>query len=193
MDTIGKPLTYVGQGNRDSIIIECHGTTLYTTLNNFIYVSQRGTRFSNLTIRARGFKALFVMKGGEVSAEDCVFTATKMKGDSYPACILVANGGAVALRRCVIVDSEGSGIWIYGESSLEDCLISGCKDSGLRVEGAPVVARRNTIVNNGGWGIQVGSGGGGIFADNDLQRNKRGAWDISEESLQSVQRSGNLE
>jgi parallel beta-helix repeat protein len=60
-------------------------------------------------------------------------------------------------------------------------------------DGAVVEVRGNRIVNNGGFGVRVEGRGKGVFENNDLRGNKKGAWDIQKDNLPNVQRSGNLE
>ena len=53
--------------------------------------------------------------------------------------------------------------------------------------------RQNRINKNGYEGIWIYENGGGIFEDNDLRDNIRGAWDIDDESEPNVKRARNLE
>jgi hypothetical protein len=195
--SIDKPLTFVGQGNRDTIVIEIHGNRLFSDAS-LVRIRAGGVRFANLTFRATERPTLIVETGGEVYAEDCTFTGPKKSDKEGWRDVGVEVHGVVSLRRCIITDCEADGVWIQSgkgtpRSILEQCLIIGCKGHGLSVLHGAVVARRNRIVNNSGAGIVVGEDGGGVFEDNDLRGNQNGAWSINNSSLPNVQRSNNLE
>jgi hypothetical protein len=197
---IDKVLSFIGQGKRDAIVIESRELRWLTLTNgSILHVVASGVRFTNLTLRAREGLALRVY--GEVIAEDCVITALKdSKGIGHGDGVWV--DGVATLRRCNIVNCADEGIVIHSKgkpaSVIEDCLISGCKRIGLAIHDGAVVARRNRIVNNGEYGINIDSSiiedNVSIIEDNDLRGNAKGAWsDMSEEVRKSVQQSGNLE
>jgi F-box protein 11 len=56
--------------------------------------------------------------------------------------------------------------------------------------GNPTV-RRSRINRNTYEAVSVGEGGRGVIEDNDLTGNKRGPWDIVEDSKPAVRRRGN--
>jgi parallel beta-helix repeat protein len=62
----------------------------------------------------------------------------------------------------------------------------------IRTGGSPTL-RRNRINRNDYEAVWVYEGGRGMIEDNDLTGNKRGPWDIAEDSKANVQRSGNRE
>jgi parallel beta-helix repeat protein len=53
--------------------------------------------------------------------------------------------------------------------------------------------RGNRISKNRYRGIWIFDGGSGTFEDNDLRDNSGGAWEIAEDCLPNVTRSGNME
>jgi hypothetical protein len=53
--------------------------------------------------------------------------------------------------------------------------------------------RRNRITSNGGQATWMHKGGQGVFEDNDLRENAKGAWLIAPECLKKVTRRGNQE
>jgi len=60
-------------------------------------------------------------------------------------------------------------------------------------KGGNPTLRRNKISDNGYEAVWVYEGGLGVFIENDLTGNKRGAWDIDESCLEHITREGNID
>jgi hypothetical protein len=59
--------------------------------------------------------------------------------------------------------------------------------------GGRLTVRRNRIVKNGYTAVHIHDGGSGVFEENDLQGNAKGAWDISPDCLDKVTLAQNRE
>jgi parallel beta-helix repeat protein len=216
--TINKPLELVGEGDRDVIVIEA---TDETFLPNFVpslsqyavvRVCATGVHLSNLSVRLKSRSvwlspgkddadSILVEGGGELRMDGCDITSS-VTGNSG----VWVKSGKVTLLHNHIHDCGFSGVVLEGtlaKAALEDNAIDNCgawQDIGggrlpaIHVkDGAVVTARGNRITNNGGFGVRVEGRGKGEFQENDLQGNKKGAWDIQKDSLLNVLRLGNRE
>jgi parallel beta-helix repeat protein len=87
-------------------------------------------------------------------------------------------------------------VYVYedGQGTLEDNDISGNALVGANIkEGGNPTVRRNRITKNGSEAIWITDGGSGTFENNDLRGNTKGPWDIAEDCLSNIKRSGNIE
>ena len=107
----------------------------------------------------------------------------------------MTNCGNSILRRNRIYDGKAGGVAISGggQVTLEDNEIFANKGYGVVITcyGNPIL-RRNCIIQNGDWGIAVGTDSG-IFEDNDLRGNAKGAWYIAAYCKPNVRRRDNKE
>ena len=108
----------------------------------------------------------------------------------------IKTEGNPALRRNRIHENEESGVYIHegGEGMLEDNDIFRNGRAGVRLgnSGKPTM-RRNRINRNGIVAIWSPFKGGGDIEDNDLRHNAYGAWNVSTDSEEKLNRSGNQE
>ena len=108
----------------------------------------------------------------------------------------IKEGGNPTLRGNRIHDGKESGLFINtnGLGFIEDNEIFGNALAGVSIQsGSKPVVRGNRINRNGYQAISIYGSGGGTFTDNDLRDNTRGAWDISDDNVKNVERSGNIE
>ncbi len=81
-----------------------------------------------------------------------------------------------------------------GQGTLEDNDIFAKVEAGVEIiEGSSLTLRRNPISQNAYEAIRVHNGGGGIFEDNDLRGNTKGAWKIAEDCETKITRKDNQE
>ncbi len=110
--------------------------------------------------------------------------------------IQIKEAGNPTVRGNKIHDGKGGGIYVYenGQGLIEDNDIFGNASAGITIgeAGNPTV-RGNRINKNVYEAVWVHNKGAGIIENNDLRQNKRGAWDISDDSRDLVKRSGNQE
>lgn len=131
---------------------------------------------------------------------------------------LFHDGATGVMDGCEAVGNALSGVEIKTDAAplLRDCTLRGNKQSGLFVyENGRGRVEGGRIEGNGKAGVTAAKGGapevvgcqitgntykavwiedatsGGVFRDNDLRGNARGAWDIAEGA--TVERSGNTE
>ena len=111
--------------------------------------------------------------------------------------MISARGANPTLRGNRIQDGKQGGVLVYdnGQGTLEDNDILGNALSGVEIrEGANPTLRGNRINKNGYEAIWIHKGWrGGVFEDNDLRDNAKGAWDISAASKANVKATRNLE
>jgi F-box protein 11 len=132
---------------------------------------------------------VFVNENGAGLIEDNEIFGNAQSG------VVVSEGGNPTVRRNRIHDGKQVGIHVYenGAGVIEDNDILSNTYSGVAVrEGGNPVVRGNRIRGNR-EGIRVHKGGRGTFENNVLEENKDGAWDIAEDCVADVKRSGNLE
>lgn len=125
--------------------------------------------------------------------EDCDISS---QSDS---CVVIRSADP-SLRRCRIHDGKENGIFFSGNGTLgtlEDNDIFANALAGVDITRGHPTLRRNRITKNGDVGVKVWSRrspvGGGIFEDNDLCGNVKGAWYIAPVCERQVQRRGNKE
>jgi parallel beta-helix repeat protein len=87
------------------------------------------------------------------------------------------------------VEISNNGLGILEENDIFGNAYSGVE---ITFGGNPNV-RQNRINRNNFEAVWIHLGGCGVIEYNDLRDNKRGAWDISEDSEPKVKRSGNIE
>ena len=109
--------------------------------------------------------------------------------------IEIKEGADPTVRKNRIHDGKQSGIYVHanGRGTLDDNDIVGNAYAGISVKGGKATVRNNRVNKNGYQAIWIYDGGGGTFTENDLRDNKLGAWDIREDSIKNVTRSGNIE
>ena len=111
--------------------------------------------------------------------------------------VAIKEGANPTLRRNHIHDSkEGGGVHVYegGQGTLEYNHIFSNRYSGVSSRsGGNLVVRNNRINKNGHYGVWVHEKGAGTFENNDLTKNAKGAWSISEDSEPKVTRVHNKE
>lgn len=100
------------------------------------------------------------------------------------------------IRNNRIHGRNSGGIYIHdnGLGIIEQNEIYNNSNAGIRIKtgGNPTV-RNNQIYENEYEGVWINENGRGTFENNTLRANKRGAWDIAEDCLPNVKRSGNIE
>ncbi len=110
--------------------------------------------------------------------------------------IMVMEDGNPTVRNNRIHDGKAAGIYVHskGAGVFEDNAIRAHVGVGVHVRNAVApVFRGNRISGNLYEGFWVSDGGGGTFEDNDLRGNKRGAWDLANDSRALVIRRKNRE
>jgi parallel beta-helix repeat protein len=133
---------------------------------------------------------VFVFNKGQGTLED-----NEIFGNALPG-VAIRTGGNPTLRRNRIHDGKQSGVLVNdnGQGTLEDNEIFGNANAGVVIKtGGNPTLRNNRISKNEYEGIWVYEGGGGLFENNDLRGNKRGAWDISPDCQDNVEREQNQE
>jgi parallel beta-helix repeat protein len=109
--------------------------------------------------------------------------------------VAIREGGTPTLRRNRIHDGKvGVLVFKKGQGTLEDNEIFANVGAGGAISGggAPTL-RRNRIRDNSHVAVSVSEGGKGMFEDNDLRGNKRGAWSIEAACVADVKRARNQE
>ena len=108
----------------------------------------------------------------------------------------IKRDGNPALRGNRIYENRESGVYIYdgGQGLLEDNDIFRNHRAGVRLGNSvsPTV-RHNRITRNGIVAVWSPLKGGGDLEGNDLRQNAYGAWNISNDSDEQLNRSANLE
>jgi parallel beta-helix repeat protein len=109
--------------------------------------------------------------------------------------VAITNGAEPTLRRNRIYASKHIGVVVMegSKGTLEDNSIFANPHGGVAVfsAGAPTF-RRNQIKRNGIVAVYVADGGG-LFEENDLRDNNRGAWHVKPGCADKTVRSGNIE
>lgn len=133
---------------------------------------------------------ILVQEGGLGTLEDNEIFANAFSG------VEIKTGGNPTLSHNRIQNGAQSGIHVHddGQGVLQGNEISGNASYGVLVKtgGCPVL-RKNSITKNAYSAVRVHEGGQGTFENNDLRGNIKGAWDIAEDCLGKVKRSGNQE
>lgn len=109
--------------------------------------------------------------------------------------ISISEAGNPTIRGNKIYDGISSGISVSnnGQGLIEDNDIFGnFIGIGISESGNPTV-RSNRINKNGYEAVRIYDKGAGIFENNDLRHNMKGAWFISDDSKNLVNRSRNQE
>lgn len=200
---IDKPVKIIGDGERSEIVIEGTGR------NTVSFYADKG-RIANLIIRQvaineshywlpdfniydddechRQCVAVDICRGS-LELEDCDISSQSL------ACVAIHSGADPFLRRNYIHDgAEGVFIHNKGQGTLEDNEIVSNVTYGIEIiDGGNPTLHRNHISLNNWEGIHVCEDGGGIFEENDLRGNKKGAWRIAPDCEANVQRRGNKE
>uniref|UniRef100_UPI004056727D right-handed parallel beta-helix repeat-containing protein n=1 Tax=Candidatus Electrothrix sp. TaxID=2170559 RepID=UPI004056727D len=193
---IDKPVEIIGDGDRDDIVIESFGKSAV------LFKAKAGSLI-NLTLRQVGSKGWHGGYGvdiaqGKIIVEDCDISSQS------GSCVIIYNFADPSLRRCRIHDGKESGIsfsYRNGRGILEDNDIFANALAGVDIaSGGHPTLRHNRITKNGDVGVKVqyqesnvGGRGGGIFEDNDLRGNAKGAWNIDPACEISVQQRDNKE
>jgi parallel beta-helix repeat protein len=110
--------------------------------------------------------------------------------------VQIMTSGNPTLRRNQIHDNKESGVFVYenGLGTLEDNDITANGIVGVSVkEGGNPTVRGNRVNRNTHEAVWVREGGGGVIEGNDLTGNKKGPWDIADDSKGNVKRTGNRE
>ncbi len=116
-------------------------------------------------------------------------------GNAY-AGIQIKEDADPIVRNNQVHSGKQSGIFANenGRGTIEQNDIFGNTYAGIHVKtGADPIVRNNRIFENGYEAVWVIENGRGTFENNTLRANKRGAWDIAEDCLPNVKRSGNIE
>lgn len=181
---INKPVEIIGDGKRSDIVIEAYNK------GTILFQANMG-RIVNLTLRQTVGGKYFAVNiaQGRLDVEDCDISSQGW------ACVLIHSGADPRLRRNRIYDGMSCGVYVYdnGQGTLEDNEIFTNDFAGVMIEtGGKPTLRRNRIFQNvvAIWGRESGNG---IFEDNDLRGNAKGAWFIEPGCEARVQRSGNIE
>jgi parallel beta-helix repeat protein len=116
-------------------------------------------------------------------------------GHDFPQ-VAIDSGGNPTLRNNRIHDGKGNGVRIFdnGQGILEENDIFGHNEfSQVIIEtGSNPTLRNNRIHDSKSCGISI-TCGSGIFENNDLRNNKKGAWNISNDSdLSKIYLTNNL-
>lgn len=182
---IDKPVEIIGDGKPGEVVLEAKDK------NAVLFVASMG-RIVNLTLRNIGEEnhSCVRIAQGRLDLEECDISSQSS------ACVGIHSGADPRLRRNRIHDGKYAGVFVYenGLGTLEDNDIFGNTFSGVEIsEGGSSTLRRNRISKNGLFAIRVSEGGQGVFEGNDLRGNESGAWNIEENCLDKVKRTGNLE
>lgn len=107
----------------------------------------------------------------------------------------IRTEGNPILRGNSIHDGKvGVMIHTYGSGNLENNDIYSNEVTGVEIRnGGYPYLHLNRITKNKYQGIYVHDRGGGLFEENDLRGNAKGAWDIDDDSASKVVRKGNIE
>ncbi|KUF11716.1 right-handed parallel beta-helix repeat-containing protein [Pseudoponticoccus marisrubri] len=160
--TVDKPLTIIGKGPREQIVLDVSG-------DNAIRWTAPSGRVANLTIRQGGgrFFAMHIA-GGSVTLED-----SDLSSQGLAAVAIRANKGAT-IRRNVVHDGAQGGIFLFenGRAVIEDNEIFGNAMAGIEIkEGAAPIVRGNTVRDGGGSGIFLNTDGTGRIENNTIFNN----------------------
>jgi len=167
---IDKPLNIVGEGNRDSIIIETNGKTAVVSQASHGLIS-------NLTILTGnvGNSYGIDISQGRLIIEDCDISSQSL------ACIAIHGGSDPILRRNIIHHGKESGILIFEDSrgTCEDNEIYSNQYAGIEIsKGSNPTLRHNMIYNGKYSGILMHNYSNGIIEDNDIFSNADAGIDI---------------
>ena len=128
-----------------------------------------------------------IENGQDLLEENEIFNHAK-------SAVIIKTGASPILRRNRIHDNQDDGVYILenGQGLLEENEIFNNVGSAVVITtGASPTLRRNRIHDNQSNGIWVYNGGGGVFEHNTLQNNKGGDWNIAEDCVAMVKRTGN--
>lgn len=133
---------------------------------------------------------IFVYENGQGMIED-----NDIFGNAYSG-IEIREAGNPTVRSNRIHDGKTTGImvWNNGKGLIEDNHIFENGYHGIEIteSGNPTV-RGNHINRNAYYAVYAHDNGAGTIENNDLRDNKKGAWFISDDSKNTVKRSGNQE
>ena len=141
-------------------------------------------------IAAKGKQGGFYFQAGAGGLmESCEATDNGFSG------VLISTGAAPVLRDCTLRQNSGSGLAIYkaGRGRVEGGRIEWNGAAGLHLQdGSETSMKDCTITGNASGAVLISDAEStGIFRNNNLQGNMRGAWDIAEGA--KVERYGNME
>lgn len=131
------------------------------------------------------------------------------------AVMAVAESASLELRNCIVRNSLGAGLDVYGQATVASSRIFACwfdaiyigangsaaiedselvanRTNGVQVNGS-VTMRRNKVTGNRKYAILVGDSAKGVFYDNILSGNKRSAWKGSAAALANMKGERNAQ
>ena len=161
---VDKPLEIIGDGHFRTV--EIWGATTDHVLK---FTATTG-RVANVTFcqpRSQSAYGVYIPRG-RLDLEGCDISS---EGAS---CVYILRGANPLLRRNVIHDAGGYGVFVYegGRGILEDNEIVGSSKAGVKVqEGSCPLLRRNVIRNGSNCGIWVDDLGEGTFEANVITGN----------------------
>ena len=132
---------------------------------------------------------VYVLDNGQGTLEDNEIFANALSGvRSKPAAIPPCAATASTMDKAASIVQDS------GQGTLEDNEIFANALSGITIKtGGNPTLRRNRITENKHEAIWVYELGQGVFVENDLRGNAKGAWDIAPECLDKVTRERNQE
>ena len=152
---INKPLTIVGHGQREHIVVTAHGT-------DSVNFSASIGRVSNLTLRQTGDGDWFAVDIGQgrLELDDCDISSDSL------ACVAVHGNADPLVRRNRIHDGKQGGVvvWEHGRGTFEDNDIFANELAGIQVKsGGDPTVERNRIHDGKQSGVFVCENGRGTF------------------------------
>lgn len=135
----------------------------------------------------------YIYERGAGEFHDCAFDGNGRSG------VQIEAEADPALRGCTLSGNAQIGAFVFsnGRGQLIDCTMknNGYDGVAMKTGGAPTV--RGCVLENNRWGVRDEDGaGGGVFENNTLRGNKRGAWSLperKEDAGPAPERRGNTE
>ena len=182
---IDKPLELIGDGQLGDVEILASGTSVVR------FSASKGI-LANLTLRQTG--------RGKGHGVDIAAGRLELKGcdisSQGQACVAIHNNAQPTLRNNRIHDSGQSGILVFngarGLIEKNNIYANAYAGIAIRAFAQPTILNNHIQANNA-QAIRVYDHGGGVFAQNDLRRNRKGSWRIDESSARNVTRVENSE
>ena len=180
---IDKPLTIVGDGPREEIVVSATGA-------NAVQFKTSMGRISNLSLRQNtaddGERYCVNIGQGRLDLEDCDITSLSL------GCVAIHSGAEPILRRNRIHDGKHAGVRVSnnGGGILEENDIFGNAVAGVHVrEGGNPTLRHNRIYNGEESGVYVYKNGRGVFEENEIFGNAHAGVEVKEGGNPTLRRN----
>jgi parallel beta-helix repeat protein len=181
---IEKPLSLLGDGPADQIIIESSAAPC-------LQMAAEWAEVRGLTLRARGNVAQQPFCGVEITHGAPLLEACTITSESL-ACVAVHGPSATpTIRRCTLHDGAQTGIDIYAQAGglVEYCEIFGNARAGIEVSQHSMPTIRHCIVRNGhAGGIYLDSESQATVEECEVFENTRSGIAICQQSAPTIRR-----